>query len=70
MPTKADGRTCIHLEGKSCKIYADRPDICRVDLMIDKANDPEFSYKTNVKACNFLQQVHGIDESYRVAMEG
>lgn len=70
LPTQEDGSTCIHLVDNKCEIYENRPEICRVDLMIDRDEDPSTRYQVNVNSCNFLQQVHGIDKSYRVSMEG
>ena len=52
---------CKHLDEKTntCKIYANRPRICRVDAMFETfANSysrQEF-YALNLKACQILQQ--------------
>ena len=67
--------TCRHLNliDNSCKIYDERPDICRVDKMYDIKYYQDFSkkefYIKNAEACNYLQTLDGIDKSYRLKIE-
>jgi Fe-S-cluster containining protein len=47
---------------KLCKIYDDRPKICRVDYMQNESGFPkDVYYKYSVKACEILIKRHGID---------
>ncbi|WP_412030916.1 YkgJ family cysteine cluster protein [Halomonas sp. ML-15] len=56
---RGDG-TCKHYNdaSKICTIYADRPDICRVDRQYDLHYSNEFSWDEfidlNLKACDIL----------------
>jgi len=49
----ADGR-CVHLTtDNACAIYDSRPDICRVDLMLDRMGfDPIDGYRATAELCN------------------
>jgi Fe-S-cluster containining protein len=55
---------------KECSIYQDRPLVCRVDKMYSKNYSKEYSkeefYQLNAKICNYLQDMAGLDLSYRV----
>ena len=56
-----------------CKIYDNRPDICRVDKMFDLVYSKKFTQKEfyigNAKVCNYLQEQYKIDKSYRVQID-
>ena len=60
-------------ESKECKIYDDRPDICRVNKMFDIEYYQYFSkedfYIENAKACNKLQERYNLDRSYRIKIK-
>jgi Fe-S-cluster containining protein len=60
-------------ENKLCKIYENRPDICRVDKMYDLEYHKYFTrkefYIENAKVCNMLQELAGVDKSYRVRID-
>jgi len=66
---------CKHFDAltKRCLIYEDRPDICRVDKMYEIQYRQHFTrnvfYQENANVCNTLQNLYGIDESYRVKIE-
>jgi len=53
-----------------CSIYAERPDICKVEKMFEikykKYFTQEEFYIENAKACNALQEQYGIDKSFNV----
>lgn len=55
---------------KSCAIYDDRPDICRVDKMFEIKYSKYFTrkvfYSKNAEVCNQLQTLHGLDKSYEI----
>lgn len=73
MAPSCDGRACLHLDElldgtAQCRIYAQRPPICRVD-----ENKPEGEawidfYKRVAQRCNELQEAEGIPESFRVRL--
>jgi hypothetical protein len=56
---RGDG-VCINLSGNLCRIYQDRPEICRVDEMYAKHFSKLYSreefYRLNLEACSALQQ--------------
>lgn len=64
--------TCKYLDtiDNSCKIYDKRPDICKVDKMFEIEYYKTFSrknfYVKNAEVCNYLQDLHSIDKSYRL----
>jgi len=64
--------TCKYLNviDNSCEIYEERPDICRVDKMFDTEYHKHFSrkefYVKNAEVCNYLQDLHNMDKSYRL----
>jgi Fe-S-cluster containining protein len=61
---------CEMLDNNGCKVYEDRPLICRVDdLMIAMGQDKHTWYKDNVSACNQIMDEDGIDKSYRIKWE-
>jgi Fe-S-cluster containining protein len=61
---RGDG-TCKYLIDKTCSIYANRPDICRVDLMFERYfaefYDRETYYQKNLEICKQLQE-HSTDK--------
>lgn len=67
LPTKRGTTECIHLadDGK-CSIYENRPNICRVDYMLDIMTDRRMWYDRTVERCNQFQIEDGIDEKYRI----
>ena len=65
----SDG-TCSMLVNNKCKIYENRPLLCRIDESYDQyfstfMTKDEF-YIQNAKACNTLQEKLNIDLKYRV----
>lgn len=66
---------CIHFDSisNSCKIYNNRPTICRVDKMFDVKYYQYFTreefYIENAKICNLLQKRYKINESFRVKIK-
>ncbi len=58
---------------KTCEIYDNRPNICRIDKMFELEYYQYFSkkefYIENAKACNKLQEMANIDYSYRIKIE-
>lgn len=59
----------LDLKSNKCKIYENRPLICRIDKMYDafsKVWSKKEFYSYNARACNELQRLEGIDESFRV----
>jgi Fe-S-cluster containining protein len=60
-------------DSKECKIYENRPEVCRVDKMYkyykNKYSKEEY-YKANAKVCNMLQEQVNMDISYRVKIGG
>ena len=67
--------TCIHFDSISngCKIYNNRPTICRVDEMFDIKYQQYFTreefYIENARICNLLQERYKINESFRVKIK-
>ena len=71
---RGDG-VCKHFDENqtTCKIYEDRPLVCQVDEMYEKAYRHQFKnklafYKANAEVCNALQKQYGLDESLRVKL--
>ena len=56
-----------------CTIYANRPEICCIDMMFERhfANNysKEQFYALNAKACNILQETMGIPKRFRVEVD-
>ena len=67
---------CKHFDyiSKKCLIYEDRPNICRVDKMLDLVYHKEFTkeefYIGNAKVCNALQEQSKLDKSFRIIIRG
>ena len=66
LPVKPGTTECLHLENGKCSIYETRPDVCRVDVMLDMVADRKLWYDRTVKLCNEFQEEDGIDEKYRL----
>ena len=67
---RGDG-VCKYLtDDKKCAIYEERPDLCRIDKMYEVYYKKYFSkkefYIKNAQMCNFLQELHNIDKTYRI----
>ena len=59
----------LDLKSNKCKIYENRPRMCRIDEMykaFSKVWSKKEFYSYNAKACNELQRLENIDESFRV----
>lgn len=56
---RGDG-VCIYLKDNLCTIYAERPEICRVDMMYEKYFSHVYSretfYQLNMEVCKTLQK--------------
>ena len=67
MPTKEDGTTCVYLKDNKCSIYADRPEICRINSVYNKEEMSlaEWHYK-NAEICNKFIEEDGLDESFKI----
>ena len=67
---------CKHYDyaTKGCRIYENRPTICRVDEMYESAYKKSYGklefYKLNAEVCNKLQEINGLDSSYIVKIKG
>lgn len=63
---------CKHLDTQSneCKIYANRPMICRIETMYEKVYFRQYSkeefYALNIEACKVLQEKEGVDKAFRL----
>jgi Fe-S-cluster containining protein len=68
-PYKVDASgTCEMLDEEYlCKVYEDRPLICRVDELAEVLNIPkqEF-YQANISACNKMMDEDNIDQYFRI----
>ncbi|MEA1954702.1 MAG: YkgJ family cysteine cluster protein [Campylobacterota bacterium] len=60
----------LNIVDNSCKIYDERPDICRIDKMFDIEFNKHFSkkdfYVKNAEVCNSLQLMYNLDKNYIV----
>ena len=67
---------CIHFDplNNGCKIYEDRPNICRIDKMFQLEYNKYFTkeafYMENAKVCNALQEKYGLDKSFKINIIG
>ena len=56
-----------------CIIYANRPEICCIDMMFERHFAKNYSkeqfYALNAKACNILQEIMGIPKRFRVEVD-
>jgi Fe-S-cluster containining protein len=72
LPVKADG-SCGNLVDNRCAIYATRPDVCRIDKLVDAMSerlgvDRQELLQDNADLCNAFQREDGMPESYRVLL--
>ena len=67
---RGDGICKYLTDDKKCAIYEERPDLCRIDRMYEKVYSKYFSkqefYIKNGEICNYLQEKHDLDKSYRI----
>lgn len=60
---RGDGM-CTHFDGKTglCKIYAERPLVCRVEdyFRVAGTGRVELYFQMNIAACEALKQEHGL----------
>ena len=63
---KVLGCACYDSETKLCKIYDERPSICRVDVMAEKRGiEKKLYYQITHEACNMLienEKLLGVSE--------
>lgn len=65
---REDG-SCVHLQGNLCGIYADRPDLCRVDHMIEFFRlDKSEAYARTATLCNQWMDEDGVESSMRIEL--
>lgn len=65
---RPDG-SCVHLQGNLCSIYADRPDVCRVDSMIEAHGmDRPTAYAMNARLCNQWMDEDDVETSMRITL--
>jgi len=56
---RPDG-SCEKLEGTSCSVYEDRPDICRIDVMSKQSGlTVNEYYNQAIDVCNHLKRING-----------
>ena len=67
MPQGEDG-ACIHLQKDNlCAIYDTRPEVCRINVMMEKSgSDPDEYFNETKSMCNKLQEDLDIDPSFRL----
>lgn len=55
--------SCRHLNAdNTCSIYEQRPDVCRIDLMLDRLAIPQqFGYEANAALCNKWMREDGMN---------
>lgn len=64
---KDDGSCEMLTADNKCSIYDTRPEVCRVDKMIEKAGmDKERAYKMTAELCNLWIDEAGLPESFKV----
>ncbi len=60
---------CEQLDGINCRVYDDRPLICRVDeLGAARGFDQAQTWSQAARACNTLQTEAGLPTAYRVVL--
>ncbi|WP_233707729.1 YkgJ family cysteine cluster protein [Helicobacter aurati] len=63
---------CKHLDSQSnqCRIYDNRPEVCRVDLLYDRVYAKYFSkdefYSLNIQSCRVLQEKENVAQDLRI----
>ena len=57
----------VYLKDNKCSIYADRPEICRINSVYNKEEMSlaEWHYK-NAEICNKFIEEDGLDESFKI----
>lgn len=61
--------SCEQFDGLLCKVYADRPLLCRVDDMAKARGWPQAdAWAVNAAVCNAMQEHDGIPRRYRVKL--
>ena len=65
---RPDG-SCVNLNGNLCDIYAERPDVCRVDKMIETHDlDRSEAYAATARLCNQWMEEDGVEASMRITL--
>lgn len=69
-PLNNEGTACLFLQSDNrCSIYADRPDICRIDIAAEQSGAPlEVYFEACAEACAALQDMEGLDAKFRVRL--
>jgi uncharacterized protein len=58
---------CSQLDGNLCKVYEDRPLVCRIDdLGAALGMNMQDFYSNNITRCNELMDEEGLDKSFRI----
>ncbi|RDU59867.1 YkgJ family cysteine cluster protein [Helicobacter sp. MIT 14-3879] len=63
---------CKYLDKQSncCRIYANRPEICRVDVIYEKRYAGHYTkeafYQLNIESCRFLQEKENVAQNLRL----
>lgn len=76
LPDRGDG-VCANYDDKTtkCKIYDNRPDICKMDKFYLKTKKyipfigEKWFYKLNTKACHILIDKYNIDKKYKIPLK-
>ena len=67
-----NGICIFYRENVGCKIYQNRPDVCRIDEGYIKFFSSHMSiqefYQKNAQVCNQLQEEKGMNQQYRVVL--
>jgi Fe-S-cluster containining protein len=67
LPLREDGACEFLSESGECTVYADRPDICRVDSAMDATGlSHDAAYRRQAQLCIILQRALGVPESMKV----
>lgn len=65
-----DDGSCKYLINNQCSIYEKRPEYCNIILMYEKYYKQDYNidefYSLNIKVCNELQDMLGIDTKFRI----
>lgn len=60
----------LDMQSNECKIYATRPNICKVDVMYEKVYFLHYSkeefHALNIESCKALQEKEGVDSELRL----
>ena len=65
---RPDG-SCVHLAGSTCSIYERRPEICRIDHMIERRGlDRDWAYAETARLCNAWMDEDGVETSKRIRL--